>query len=386
MANVEEYRTRGDKGPKRYVARIRLKGFKPTSKTFPSRAEAEAWATTFEAELKGIRARTGVHAATDATAITIRQLIERFLADPVVSQLRWHGELSDLLAAWADEYGGVKVRQFGRIHVEAMRDRLLATRIRPVTRPTKKKKPAPIASLEGAPAVKPEPEKKPKTMSPARVNRYIAAMRRTWTWGIVKGYVLPSQPWPPEVMLSEPKPKPVYAEGDEIAAMFSACDAVAPELGSLVRFLVGTGCRLTDALNVTWRDVDEKGGDVAVRGQKTDHPLRVAMLAPARDAIARAKSVRNVSGRVFWQYATATSPQWHWTKAKRAFPEQMKGWRLHDCRHLCASLLAASGASPVELAAQLGHSTLQMVQRYAHVRGGHRGAAHDKVDKAFGRR
>lgn len=375
MANIEEYRT--DTG-KRFVARIRLKGFKPTSKTFPTRAEAESWAATFEYELKSLRARTGVHTATDATAINVRQLIERFLADPVVSQLRWHGELSDLLAAWSDEYGGAKVRQFGRIHVEAMRDKLLARQIRPVTKPTKKKKPT-VDAATG----KLEPEKKPKTMSPARVNRYIAAMRRAWTWGIVKGYVLPSQPWPPEVMLSEPKPKAVYADADEINAMFSACDAVAVGLGSLVRFLVGTGCRLTDALSVTWRDVDDQAGDVAVRGQKTDNPLRVAMLAPARDAIAGAKKVRNVSGRVFWQYATATSPQWHWRKAKRAFPAHMQSWRLHDCRHLCASLLAASGASPVELAQQLGHSTLQMVQRYAHVRGGHRGAAHDKVDAAL---
>ncbi len=381
MANVEEYLT--DTG-KRFVARIRLKGFRPTSKTFRSRAEAESWAATFEDELRMIRDRTGVHASKDATAINVRQLIERYLADPVVSQLTWHGELTHVLAEWTNEYGGVKVRQFGRINIEAMRDKLLARKIRPVTKPSKKKKPAPVALLPDGTPAKPAPEKKSKTMSPARINRYLAGMRRAWTWGMVKGYVLPSQPWPAEVMLAEPKSKPIFAEADEIGAMFAACDGVASALGSLVRFLVGTGCRLTDALSVTWRDVKEAEGDVAVRGQKTDHPLRVAMLSPARDAIARAKKVKNLSGRVFWQYATASSPQWHWKKAKRAFPEHMQAWRLHDCRHLCASLLAASGASPVELAAQLGHSTLQMVQRYAHVRGGHRGAAHDKVDKAFG--
>ena len=58
--------------------------------------------------------------------------------------------------------------------------------------------------------------------------------------------------------------------------------------------------------------------------------------------------------------------------------------RLHDCRHLCASLLAANGASNVELAAQLGHKTLAMVKRYSHLRAGHRGTAHGKVDDAFG--
>ena len=49
-----------------------------------------------------------------------------------------------------------------------------------------------------------------------------------------------------------------------------------------VRFLVATGARLSDALAVRWRDVNEHYGDVAIRGQKTNRPLRVAMLAPAR--------------------------------------------------------------------------------------------------------
>jgi hypothetical protein len=50
---------------------------------------------------------------------------------------------------------------------------------------------------------------------------------------------------------------------------------------------------------------------------------------------------------------------------------------------LAASFLATAGASHVELAAQLGHSTLTMVKRYAHLTGGHRGTAHDKLDAAF---
>jgi integrase len=63
------------------------------------------------------------------------------------------------------------------------------------------------------------------------------------------------------------------------------------------------------------------------------------------------------------------------------FPKHLMAMRLHDCRHMCASLLAANGATDIELAAQLGHSTLQMVKRYSHLRGGHRGAAHEKLDR-----
>ncbi|MEE9147725.1 MAG: tyrosine-type recombinase/integrase, partial [Candidatus Tectomicrobia bacterium] len=46
-------------------------------------------------------------------------------------------------------------------------------------------------------------------------------------------------------------------------------------------------------------------------------------------------------------------------------------FRFHDLRHSAASYLAMSGASLVEMAEILGHKTLQMVQRYAHLSEAH---------------
>jgi integrase len=121
-----------------------------------------------------------------------------------------------------------------------------------------------------------------------------------------------------------------------------------------------------------------------IRGSKPQRPQRVAMLAPAVDAVARAGNVKNIADhRVFWQFKNIYRLRSPWNRARKNFPEKMTKLRLHDCRHLCASFLAAAGASHVELAAQLGHSTLAMVKRYAHLAGGHRGAAHDKMDAVF---
>jgi integrase len=93
--------------------------------------------------------------------------------------------------------------------------------------------------------------------------------------------------------------------------------------------------------------------------------------------------VRHVGGRVFWFYKDRNAMRNEWDKAKKNFPDSLKAMRLHDCRHICASLLAAQGATDVELAAQLTHSTLAMVKRYSHLRGGHRGTAHNRLDEAF---
>jgi integrase len=59
------------------------------------------------------------------------------------------------------------------------------------------------------------------------------------------------------------------------------------------------------------------------------------------------------------------------TAVKRA---TLENFRFHDLRHTAASYLAMSGATTIELAAVLGHRTLQMVKRYAHLADAHTGA------------
>ena len=286
MASINRYKT--DDGQKKYLARITLKGFKRIGKSFDTKEDAREWADRIEAELKAQRARGGTR--TEVGTLTLLQLIKAFLADPNVKQLKWYPDLEQLLASWVDEYGGTRVRSFGRLQMASVRDKLLG-----------------------------------QGRSNARVNRYLAALRRVWTWGLENGYVLPSAGWPSGLFLKEPPAKEVIATSDEVAAVFDACDKIDSALGILVRFL-----------------------------------------------------------RVFWQFEHRMAPRWHWLQARKNFPETLRTMRLHDCRHLCASLLAANGATDVELAAQLGHSTLQTVKRYSHLRGGHRGAAHEKLDKALG--
>ena len=50
---------------------------------------------------------------------------------------------------------------------------------------------------------------------------------------------------------------------------------------------------------------------------------------------------------------------------------QLDDFRWHDLRHCTASYLAMNGASLAEIAEVLGHKTLVMVKRYAHLSDGH---------------
>ena len=50
---------------------------------------------------------------------------------------------------------------------------------------------------------------------------------------------------------------------------------------------------------------------------------------------------------------------------------EITDFKWHDLRHCTASYLAMNGASLAEIAEVLGHKTLSMVKRYAHLSDGH---------------
>jgi integrase len=61
----------------------------------------------------------------------------------------------------------------------------------------------------------------------------------------------------------------------------------------------------------------------------------------------------------------------------------IKDFRFHDLRHTAASYLAMSGATSAEIAAVLGHRTLQMVKRYAHLSDAHTGSVVERMTQKY---
>ena len=64
---------------------------------------------------------------------------------------------------------------------------------------------------------------------------------------------------------------------------------------------------------------------------------------------------------------------------------EIEDFRFHDLRHTAASYLAMNGATLAEIAEVLGHKTLQMVKRYAHLSEAHTaGVVASMNEKIFG--
>ena len=66
------------------------------------------------------------------------------------------------------------------------------------------------------------------------------------------------------------------------------------------------------------------------------------------------------------------------------FEAKVRDFRFHDLRHSCASLLARSGATLLEIGDLLGHRQLQMTKRYSHLATAHKAALVQRVLGAIG--
>ncbi len=83
----------------------------------------------------------------------------------------------------------------------------------------------------------------------------------------------------------------------------------------------------------------------------------------------------------FWMHKTEVEL---WEAALRE--ADIQDFRFHDLRHSAASYLAMNGASLAEIAEVLGHKTLQMVKRYAHLSEGHTASVVESMNnKIFGK-
>lgn len=138
-----------------------------------------------------------------------------------------------------------------------------------------------------------------------------------------------------------------------------------PHLGALACFMFLTGARISEALNVAWRDVDFSAARVRIVMGKIGGAERIARLPPELvAALANLPSNREADVAVF-PYAAYDSVRKPWDAAvKRA---GIKPLTPHCCRHGFATGLLHQGVNPKTVAERGGwKSTAQLFRTYGH--------------------
>ncbi|OLP58787.1 integrase [Xaviernesmea oryzae] len=153
-----------------------------------------------------------------------------------------------------------------------------------------------------------------------------------------------------------------FLESNEEERLFGALRETSDLYYRLCIFLVDTGARLGEALGLRWNDLQGQMATFWIT--KSGRSRSVPMTRRAQEAIAASR------GRGLGPFYGIDQQQFRaaWKKAKRqvglAHDEELVP---HVLRHTCASRLVRGGIDIRRVQMWLGHQTLQMTMRYAHL-------------------
>jgi len=322
-----------------YTVRIRLKGYPEQIATFAKITDAKNWVTVTEAAIK-----EGRHFKTvEAKKHTVEEMIDRYLAGANLTKTQ--DEHTGLhLRRWKEEVGYLILADLNVGVITQIKDKLLSEDVRG------------------------------KPRSPTTVLRYMASLSTVLTTAVKDWAWLEDSP-----MKNITKPKAArgrvrFLSDDERERLLIGCkDSSNKLLYMCVILAISTGMRQAELFNLKWPDVDLYNGFLILHETKNGERRRVPLSGLGLDLLREHGKIRRIDTDLLFpgikNPLTPIDLQTPWeTARKRA---QVEDFTWHDLRHCTASYLAMNGATMPEIAEVLGHKTMQMVKRYAHLSDGH---------------
>jgi len=205
--------------------------------------------------------------------------------------------------------------------------------------------------------------KKMTTCRPATINRDLSRLRRMFSLAVEWG-LLEESPMKSMKFLRENNARTRYLSLEECQRLIANC--IAPHIRALVGVALHSGMRLGEILNLRWYDLDFASGFILVRDSKNGESRHVPMDATLF-ALFRAYPHRPSTDLVF-----SSSSGGHIVDVRTGFLNSCKRAGLidlhfHDLRHTFASQFVMSGGDLYILKEILGHKSITMTQRYAHL-------------------
>lgn len=352
MAVIRERISAG--GRKSYHVQIRIKGFPPQTKTFPSKTMAKDWSSMVETELKSGRYMPRM----EAQRHTVADLIERYRTEILIPLKKPHmvRDQTKHLDWWSEKLGRYALSELNSSLIAQCRNQLLQ-----------------------------EPNAAGKIRRPATVVRYMAVFSHAlnvtvheWGWleaSPMKGVKKPKVENERQRCLTKEECERVLTAATLSENRF---------LYLIVLLAISTGMRYSEIMNLRWKDVHIETGHetglLLIEKTKNGERRALPLAGSAFDAMqvlnARIRSEhadKLPANQLLFPSDTVPNKPVEIHKAwdtcrKRA---DLTDFRFHDLRHTAGSYLAMSGASTREIAEVLGHKTLHMVKRYSHLTQGH---------------
>jgi len=350
VATIQTRKTQS--GEIRYRVLVRKKGFPPQTATFKRKIDAERWAKRTEAAIDEGRHFRG----SEAKRHTLSELLDRYSESALPLKANGGRTQALQLAWWKRKIGELLLSDITPSVIVACRDDLFKEETR-------------------------------RRKSSATANRYLAALSHAFTIAAREWQWLEENPVLKVARLPEPPGRVRFLDESERERLLASCKSSKnPHLHPVVLLAISTGMRKGEILGLKWADVDLEKGHLVLHKTKNRERRGIHLSNPLREVLKEHGRVRRIDSPFLFPNKLGSAPEdirAAWVKALSE--AEIEDFRFHDLRHTAASYLAMNGATPSEIAAVLGHKTLAMVQRYAHLSESHAAGVLARMnEKIFG--
>jgi integrase len=347
MASIEKRKS--DDGTTSYRVKVRLKGHPVESATFTRLTDAREWAQKTEADMKA-----GRHFGASKRH-TLNDLIDSYEESAEHKELKSAREMRARLKWWRDHCGKKLLQDITPAVVakgrDALRDEFVTVRRRgedgTVSRvPTEKKRSGPTT------------------------NRFLAALSTVCGYGVRELQWLERNPVEHITKPAENKGRVRYLDDAELPRFLIAIRKH-PDLRLAALLALTTGARKAEIMSLRWGQIDLKQGRATLYDTKNGDMRVLPLVGEAFTLLQERAKVRSLTDdRIF--PSTNRAKKSEYIDLLAPFTAALKeanisDFHWHDLRHTCASYLMMNGVSALEVSKILGHRTLTMVLRYAHL-------------------
>lgn len=334
MATIKKYQTK--EGKTKFYVQVRLKGHAPQTGNFDRLTDARKWVQEIESAIRNNR----YFKTAESRKHTFKELADRYISTVLHAKKTAKCQEAQLLW-WKKQMGENLLADISPSLISEFKEKLIK-----------------------------ENNVKGKKRTPATVNRYLAILSHVFTvaskeWGWVSDNPLRFISRP-----QEPRGRVRFLNDEERQSLLLACqESKNPFLYTIVILALSSGMRLGEIINLTWDNVDFEYQRIILEETKNGERRQVPLAGKALELLRELRSKHSFCTKLlFPSRAYSNQPidirsAWEYAVKKAG----VENFRFHDLRHSCASYLAMNGSSIVEIAAVLGHKTLQMAKRYTHL-------------------
>jgi integrase len=334
MATIEK--RQNEDGLISFRVKVRLKGHPTETSTFERLTDARRWVQATEAAIREGRS----FRSSKAKKYIFRELANKYEKEILALSGKETDNQSLYIKYWKDKLGDYVLADVTPSLIADHRNNLLGMK-----------------------------NKYKRTIGASTANRYTTALGHIFTVAVKQWEWLESNPVHRVKKLNEPRGRVRFLSDEERDALLNACqDSENSQLHIITVLALSTAARKDEILSLKWQDVSLERNLITLHETKNGERRALPLQGYAKQLMIEHSKVRRLDCDYVFPSKKKKQPidiRTAWENAvKKA---ELEDFRFHDLRHSAASYLAMNGATLAEIAEVLGHKTLQMVKRYAHL-------------------